>query len=147
MIRRSSAPLNRKCGVLISRSIDADRVIECEIIQCCHCQFSKPYAVGDERKWGVCWRCNDWHCPKPECARKCVPIKRWLENKHKGLPDDFAPVIVRGGYAAGIAEAVHTEALPLAGGTVDAAPGAVPAAGGPDPGGAGGVLSVEVTGR
>lgn len=94
MIRRAGAPHGRRCGVLISVPNDSDRVRQIDIIQCCHCQFSKPYAVGDERKWGVCWRCNDWHCAKPSCAKKCVPIKQWLSNVHKGLPEDYTPIIV-----------------------------------------------------
>lgn len=92
MIRRASAPHGRRVGVLTSASIDADLVAEVELVQCCHCQFTTAYAPGLERRWGVCWRCSDWHCEKPACAKKCVPVKRWLENMAAGKPADHAPI-------------------------------------------------------
>lgn len=92
MIRRSSAPHKLRCGVLISSDRDRDRVVERELIQCCHCQFTKVFELGDEKQWGVCWRCNDWHCNKPSCVKKCVPVRQWLQNMHLGRAEDYTPV-------------------------------------------------------
>ncbi len=94
MIRRSSAPHNQRRGVLISSLRDEDLVTEVELIQCCHCQFTTAYRPGLEKKWGVCWRCNDWHCDKPSCTRVCVPIKLWLENMADGRAPDHVPIVV-----------------------------------------------------
>jgi len=94
VIRRVTAPLQFKRGVLISRPPDSDKVIECELIQCCHCQYSKPFAVGDELRWGYCGRCHNFHCPKPECLN-CVPIRQWLENMHAGRDPYHRPIVGR----------------------------------------------------
>lgn len=92
--RRRSVSSRRKRGVIQSTPADGGRVVERELIQCCHCQFTKSFEVGDELRWGLCMQCMDWHCPKVGCRTKCVPIKRWLENKARGRPDDFVPVVV-----------------------------------------------------
>lgn len=93
-IRRVSAPKNQKVGILVSTPNDSDRVVECELIQCCHCQFTKPFQLGDEHRWQVCYRCNDWHCPKPECQR-CVTPEQRRENIRLGRPADHQRIIGR----------------------------------------------------
>ena len=95
MIRRRSAPHTKRVGIIQTRYFrDNDRVIERELIQCCHCQFTKVFTVGDEKNWGLCFKCNDWHCSKPSCVKTCVPIKRWLENRRLLRPDDHVPIVV-----------------------------------------------------
>lgn len=94
MIRRVTAPLQFKRGVLISRPKDSDRVIECELIQCCHCAYTKPFQLGDELKWGFCWRCHNFHCTKLEC-QVCVPQRQWLENMHLGRDPYYRSIVGR----------------------------------------------------
>lgn len=95
MIRRATAPLNAKRGVLISTPKDSDRIVEHELIQCCHCQYTTVWAPGVEKGWGYCGRCANFHCSKPACHKKCVPIKQWLENMHAGRAGDHVPVVGR----------------------------------------------------
>lgn len=96
MIRRASAPHKLRCGLLISTPMDSDKgVVERELIQCCHCQFTCVWTPGVERGWAVCGRCNDWHCPKVECRSGCRPWRQWLENRRLGLADDHVPIVGR----------------------------------------------------
>jgi hypothetical protein len=69
-------------------------VVERELIQCCHCQFTQVWAPGVEKGWRLCQRCMDWHCPKHQC-HTCRPIKQWLENMAKGISPDHVPVVGR----------------------------------------------------
>lgn len=95
--RRRSVSSRRKRGVLVSTPDDSDRVVERELIQCCHCQFTKAFELGDEKTWGLCWRCNDFHCPRKTCREKCVPVRQWLQNKAEGKAEDYTPVRARVG--------------------------------------------------
>lgn len=87
------SPASRfKRGVLVSTPSDSDKAVEREVIQCCHCQFTQVWTPGIEKGWGLCWRCHDFRCPKPACRMKCVPIRQWLENMHRGRAEDYTPV-------------------------------------------------------
>ncbi len=91
---RHSAPSSLKRGIIQSTPHDSDKVVERELIQCCHCQFTQVWAPGVEKGWRLCQRCMDWHCPKHQC-HTCRPIKQWLENMAKGISPDHVPVVGR----------------------------------------------------
>lgn len=92
-VRKVSAPHSQRVGVLVSAPLESDLVTQIDLVQCCHCQFTTVYTPGLERRWGVCWKCNDWHCDKHSCCVKCVPVRRWLDNMHEGKPADHVPIV------------------------------------------------------
>ena len=49
--RRHSVPSHLKRGVIQSTPIDSDKVVERELIQCCHCQFMQVWVPGAEKGW------------------------------------------------------------------------------------------------
>lgn len=91
---RHSAPARLRRGVILSRPLDSDRVVERELIQCCHCQYTTPWSPGLEKGWGLCGRCNDWHCPAPLCRSGCRPHRQWLHRLSDGLAASATPVLV-----------------------------------------------------
>lgn len=97
MIRRATAPHSRRMGIIQSTPYEGGRVTEGEFVQCCHCQFTALWVPGLEKGWGLCWRCNDWHCSKPSCVKDCVPIRQWLDNRREGKPDNHKPIRVSPG--------------------------------------------------
>lgn len=85
---RHSAPARLKRGVLVSVPLDGGGIVERELVQCCHCQFTAVWVPGLERGWGYCWRCHDWHCAKPDCRNGCRPHRQWLHQmSDKGRAD------------------------------------------------------------
>lgn len=92
--RRHSAPADRKRGIIVSAPLDNDKVVERELIQCCHCQYTVVWLPGVEKGWAFCWRCFDFHCAAPRCAT-CRPHRQWLERKSAGLDPDNVPAVGR----------------------------------------------------
>ena len=58
-------------------------VIDCDVLQCCHCRFSWEVVAGSGRLRGFCRRCLGYTCGRPECMA-CVPFERRLENLEAG---------------------------------------------------------------
>jgi hypothetical protein len=82
----------RRAGVLISSAKDRDRVRDCDLVQCVHCQFTTVWTPGSGRYWGWCTKCSGFYCGwKPECRDQCVPALQMIENLEKGRPADYVP--------------------------------------------------------
>lgn len=92
--RRHTAPKSLKRGIILSAPIDGGRVVERELIQCCHCQFTVVWVPGLEKGWCYCWRCSNWHCPRRACLA-CRPHRQWLHRASAGLDPDRLPAVGR----------------------------------------------------
>ena len=92
---RRTAPARLKRGILVSTPLDGGKVIERELIQCCHCQFTAVWLPGMEKGWGVCWRCHDWHCARASCVKRCRHHRQWLHRMSAGKDPDAEVTTVR----------------------------------------------------
>ena len=62
---------------IATRTWDAGKVEEFDLLTCAHCQFTWRYVPGSGRKRGWCTHCNGPVCGKPMCMSRCLP---WEEK-------------------------------------------------------------------
>jgi len=70
-------------SVLISTPFDSDRVVEREMVMCCHCGGHWLWVKGSGRRRGWCMRCSGCTCGQRACDA-CVPMERQIENMEAG---------------------------------------------------------------
>jgi len=70
--------------------------VERDSLQCCHCGKHFWVTPGSGKRRGFCTRCAQVTCGSEICDA-CVPQEQMLDNKARGKPLDYRPVIVSPG--------------------------------------------------
>jgi len=60
-------------------------VVDCDTLQCCHCDGHFEVLAGSGRLRGFCRRCMGYTCGAPDCF-VCLTAEQKLENTEAGLP-------------------------------------------------------------
>jgi hypothetical protein len=89
----------REMGFLITTPHDGSAETVVGTLQCAHCSRHWTPQVGSGIRRGFCVRCMKPTCGR-ECCDPCVPHEQWLENVERGMPADYRPIRVVGGYEA-----------------------------------------------